>query len=284
MIPTRNFSSRLGERVRLLAIHDTEGARTVQSLGAYFQRINYASYHGAVDDSVYESFVNYSDAAWHMLNANQESDSLALCGFAAWTKQEWLKRTRMLDLCAAWLAERSKTRNIPLVHLNYQQIRDCMRDRNHPGGVVMHRDYTYATRDGTHTDLGANFPLDDVVLPRACQLAGLVKKKKKKKEIMVDNYRVHGTGTTPFIIPVGSKSSITDKAWINVVVDGPNPGQVHFFAQDDDSGIDDKEFDIGFRDGRSDRVGWLLPDGTTQVRVEHRFDGWGTIALEIKPK
>lgn len=163
MIPTSNYSSRFGERVRLLALHDTEGARDVYSLGAYFQRINNASYHGAVDDNTYQSYVNYSDAAWHILNANQESDGLALCGFAAWTRDEWLRHPRMLDLASAWLAERSKARNIPLVHLNAKEIRDCMANRSHPGGVIMHKDYTLATSDGTHTDLGYNFPIEDVL-------------------------------------------------------------------------------------------------------------------------
>lgn len=170
MIPTKNYSSRLGERVRLLAVHSTEGARTVQSLGAYFQRITTASYHGAVDDYMYESYVNYSYAAWHLRNGNQESDGVALCGFSHWTLQEWLKHPKMLDLCAAWLAERSKARNIPLVHLTGQEIRDCIANDHHRGGVVMHRDYTYATRDGTHTDLGTNFPLDTIVLPKARRL------------------------------------------------------------------------------------------------------------------
>jgi hypothetical protein len=164
MIPTDNYSSRFGERVRILALHDTEGARDVISLGAFFQRINNASYHGAVDDFKYEAYVDYSYAAWHMLNANQESDSLSLCGFAAWTRDEWFSHSRMLDLAAAWLAERANARKLPLRHLNDQEIRDCMANRNHPGGIVMHRDYTRATQDGTHTDLGGNFPIDDVII------------------------------------------------------------------------------------------------------------------------
>lgn len=163
MIPTNNYSSRFGERVRILALHDTEGARTVESLGAYFQRIDNASYHGAVDDTHYEAYVNYSFAAWHILNANQESDGLALCGFAAWSRGDWLSHPRMLDLASAWLAERANARGLPLVHLNDQEIRNCMANRNHPGGIVMHRDYTRATGDGTHTDLGSNFPIDDVI-------------------------------------------------------------------------------------------------------------------------
>lgn len=163
MIPTDNYSSRFGERVRFLALHDTEGARDVGSLGAYFQRIDNASYHGAVDDKKYEAYVDYSFAAWHILNANQESDGLALCGFAKWSRDEWLAHPRMLDLAAAWLAERANSRRLPLKHLNDQEIRDCMANRNHPGGIVMHRDYTRATGDGTHTDLGGNFPIDDVI-------------------------------------------------------------------------------------------------------------------------
>lgn len=186
MIPTKNFSSRLGERVRLLALHDTEGARTVESLGAFFQRVTNASYHGAVDDRRYESYVDYSYAAWHLRNGNQEADGLALCGFAAWSRDEWLKHPKMLDLAAAWLAERSKARNIPLRHLTYQEVAACMNQQNHPGGVLMHRDYTYATRDGTHTDLGINFPLDDVVLPKARALLAKLTDTTKRRGCIVE--------------------------------------------------------------------------------------------------
>lgn len=173
MIPTRNYSSRGGQRVRLVVLHTTEGARTVDSLGAYFQQVTNVSYHGAFDDQRFESYVNYSDAAWSIRNGNPITDNAALCAFAAWDRAEWLRHPRMLDLAAAWVAERCTARAVPIRRLTIADTAAAVRDPQHPGGVIMHRDYTQATGDGTHTDCGDNLPWD-VILPRAQQLARLL--------------------------------------------------------------------------------------------------------------
>jgi hypothetical protein len=171
MIPTANHSSRNGARVRLVVLHTTEGARDVASLGAYFQRVSNASYHGAMDDQRFESYVNYSEASWSILGANPFSDNAAFCAFASWDRTEWLRHGRMLDLGAAWVADRCMARNLPIRRLSLPEVAAAARDPRHPGGVIMHRDYTWATGDGTHTDCGNGLPWD-VILNRALQLAG----------------------------------------------------------------------------------------------------------------
>lgn len=173
MIPTRNFGSRGGQRVRLVVIHTTEGARDVDSLGAYFQRVTNVSYHGAFDDQRFESYVDYSDAAWSIRNGNAITDNAAYCAFAAWTRAEWLRHPRMLELSAAWIAERCTARGLPIRRLSTAETAAAVRDPKHPGGVIMHRDYTWATGDGTHTDCGDGLPWD-LIIPRAQQLAGLL--------------------------------------------------------------------------------------------------------------
>lgn len=167
MIPVEKHSSRLGERVRLVVLHTSEGARTVDALAAFLRRdgIN-ASYHGAVDDTRYEAYVNYSRAAWALRNGNQESDNLCLCGFASWSREEWLRHTRMLDLTAAWIADRCAARGVPVRLLTPAEVAAALRDDKHPGGVCDHDRYTRGTRDGTHWDVGPNFPWD-VVMARA---------------------------------------------------------------------------------------------------------------------
>lgn len=74
------------------------------------------------------------------------------------------------------MAERCKARGVPIRWLSLQETADALRNRDHPGGVIMHRDYTLATRlmgkqDGDHTDLGDNLP-KDVIIAKAQQLAG----------------------------------------------------------------------------------------------------------------
>jgi hypothetical protein len=281
MIPTKNFSSRLGERVRLLSVHSTEGARTVQSLGAYFQRVNNASYHGAVDDYTYESYVNYTNAAWHLRNANQESDSVALCGFSHWTLTEWLSHPKMLDLCAAWLAERSVARKIPLIHITGQTIRDCMTDKDHMGGVVMHRDYTYATRDGTHTDLGTSFPLDTIVLPKARKIAGVVLDRVKEDNSMqlpVTEYRIDfhiptlGCTKLQLIANTDLEKYTTLVYGVYAIVDrGSTPPQVVTLLNDPDGRVFPQWWQ-----GKYD-----LPPNTSSVVVNYKSPVAGMVARAI---
>lgn len=172
MIPVSKFSSRQGERVRLIVIHTSQGARDVYSLAAFLRRDGVqASYHGAVDDQRYEAYVNYSNAAWALRDGNQESDNLCLCAFAEWTRAEWLRHPRMLELAAAWIAERCTARRLPIVRLSDAEVGRAMRDDHHPGGVADHDGYSKGTGDGKHWDVGENFPWD-IVMRRAQQLAG----------------------------------------------------------------------------------------------------------------
>jgi hypothetical protein len=171
VIPTDNHSSRGGERVRLVVLHTTEGARDVDSLGAFFQSVTNVSYHAAFDDERLETYVAYSEAAYSIRNGNPMSDNGAFCAFSAWSRGEWLNHPRMVELSAQWVAERCVARGLPIRRLSVPETADAVRDRNHPGGVIMHRDYTFATGDGTHTDCGDGLPWD-VIITRAQQIAG----------------------------------------------------------------------------------------------------------------
>jgi hypothetical protein len=165
-------SSRNGATVRVLAVHTTEGAMTVGDLRAFFDRPNAkGSSHASADSSgnlaegAADGFVPYDRSAWTLRNGNPWSENLELCAHAGWTRSQWLSRPRLLEACALWLARRSKARGIPLVKLTVAQLRLGQR------GVIDHDDYSDATGDGLHWDVGENFPWD-VVIPRAVALAG----------------------------------------------------------------------------------------------------------------
>jgi hypothetical protein len=165
-------NSRGGATVRVACVHTTEGVLTVAALREFFNRpgATGSSHAGADADGVLAEgadggFVPYDQAAWTLRNGNPWSDNLELCGFAAWTRAQWLARPKLLEACAQWLAGRNRARGIPLVKLTVDQLRAQMR------GVIDHDDYTDATGDGTHWDVGESFPWD-VVMPRAVQLAG----------------------------------------------------------------------------------------------------------------
>lgn len=104
------------------------------------------------------------------------------------------------------------------------------------------------------------------------------------RENDVQNFRVQGTGILPLICPTGKPSAITAQAWVSAVVDGPGPGHVRFWFQDDSRGLSDVARDIAFADGHSARQWVQVPDGTTMIRVEHTFTAGGTVCLETQGK
>lgn len=173
MIPSPNYEARGGARVRLVVLHTSEGARDVTSLGSYLAKPSVqASYHVAFDDNRIEQYVLYNFAAWAVLSANPISDNGCCCGFAAWSRDEWLtNHGQMLELAAQWVASRCIARGLPIRHLSLAEVAACKADPNHPGGVIGHWDWTRGASDGTHTDPGEQFPWDWVI-NRAQQVAG----------------------------------------------------------------------------------------------------------------
>lgn len=159
MISSPNRSRRSGAPVRIVAVHTAEGALNVTSLGNYFARASVqASSHAGIDDHSIETYVPYSEAAWTMRSANNIADQVELCGFAAWTRTQWLNEHRpMLELCARWIRERCQARGIPIRKLTPAQVGAGM------AGVCGHIDWTLGMRDGTHTDPGSGFPWDFVM-------------------------------------------------------------------------------------------------------------------------
>jgi len=159
MTASPNHSDRGGARVRLIAIHSAEGARTAADLGIYFSRPSVrASSHVGIDDNRIEQYVDYSRYSWTLLNGNAISDNAELCGFARWSRDEWFAHQGMLDRAAAWIRERCQARGIPIRKLSPNDI-----DAGH-AGVIGHADWTYSkVGDGDHTDPGPNFPWGYVI-------------------------------------------------------------------------------------------------------------------------
>lgn len=147
-----------------IVIHTAEGARTKESLGAYFNSGVAASSHVGIDADGILQYVLYGRAAWTLRNGNEESDNAEICGFARWTRAQWLS-TDTVDGCAnprqmvrnaaRWAAARCRARGVPMRRLTTVQV-----GARSAQGVIDHHDYTLGTGDGTHTDVGENFPWD----------------------------------------------------------------------------------------------------------------------------
>lgn len=227
MIPTSNYSARYGGRVRLVALHTTEGATDVDALGAFFRTgTKNASYHGAFDDQRYESFVNYSQAAWALRSGNGISDNAAFCCAAVrdhWTAADWMRHPRMLELGAAWTADRCLARGVPIRRLSLAEVRACKNDPSHPGGVIMHRDWTLGAPDGTHTDCGDAF-VWDWFLNRARQIAHVGSAPApppptREVDEPVSEIRLESLGKGAWrgirMTEAGSSSSVVKRAWVS---------------------------------------------------------------------
>lgn len=161
-------SSRNKAKVRVLAVHTTEGIMRAADLRAWTSWPG--SSHAAADETgvllagARDGFVDYEQASWTLRNGNPWSENIELCGFAKWKRGDWLARPKLLDACARWLGERAVARGIPLVKLSPKEYAAGR------AGVIGHHDHTVGYSDGTHWDPGPDFPYD-VVLAKASAYA-----------------------------------------------------------------------------------------------------------------
>lgn len=105
-----------------------------------------------------------------------------------------------------------------------------------------------------------------------------------RRDIVIDNREVTGSGDLRLICPVGRASAMTGRAWLSAAVNGPEQGTVRGWFQTDTGGISDFAWTIGFADGHSDRPWIEFPDGATQVNVQYEMPDGGVICLEANPK
>jgi len=159
-IPSPNFSAGRTQS-RLLVIHSAEGALTYQALGAFFANpAAQVSSHVGIDDSdSIGEYVKPDRMSWTAFAGNQWGLHAELCGFAAWSRAQWLEHPTMLVNTAEWLAEEAARYAIPLVKVG---AADIIAGKS---GICGHVDLTQAGAGGNHWDPGPGFPWD-VILER----------------------------------------------------------------------------------------------------------------------
>ena len=140
-------------------IHTAEGARTIESLGGFFQNsANQVSSHTGADDKpgVIGEYVTRGSKAWTCAAYNPVATQIELCGFASWSRATWLGSHRvMLENCAAWIAEEAAKFGLPITALTPGQAQGGGR------GVCQHKDL--GAGGGGHVDAGPGFPMDIVL-------------------------------------------------------------------------------------------------------------------------
>lgn len=156
-------SSRNGAKVIWIALHTAEGSRNKEDLYAFFNRGQHASSHVGIDGRGVADWVDRSRSAWTLLNGNPISVNAEICGFAKWTRAQWLS-TGTVDGCynprqivrnvAWWVLRESRALGIPLEYIGTGGV------RSRRSGIIMHWDYSKGTGNGDHWDIGREFPFD----------------------------------------------------------------------------------------------------------------------------
>lgn len=159
----RNFVE--SKEVDWLVIHTAEGATDEVALGAYFASTTKGSSNAGIgQDAGYASYVNYSDTSWCAPPLNQEGEHLEICGFAKWTRADWLAQPKMLEAVAHWIAWRCTVRRIPIRFVASPNIGTT--------GVTGHKQVNNVYHKSDHWDPGPNFPWD-IVITRAQKIAAV---------------------------------------------------------------------------------------------------------------
>jgi LysM repeat protein len=160
---TRGRSFVEAKEVDWLVLHTAEGAKDEVALGSYFAGTTKGSSAAGVgQDGGYASYVNYADTAWCAPPLNQEAEHLEICGFAKWTRAEWLAQKAMLETVAKWIAWRCTVRKIPIRFVSSPKVGTS--------GVTGHVQVNNVYRKSDHWDPGPQFPWD-VVIARALAIA-----------------------------------------------------------------------------------------------------------------
>ena len=157
-MPSPNYSSRGGTRVRLIVVHTAEGALTIEALGSFFASSSSGvSSHTGADDSpnTVGEYVKRANKAWTQANANPYSVAIELCAFAGWSAAEWARHPTMLENCGRWIAEEAKAFGIPLKRLSAAEA------QGGAAGVCGHNEL--GASGGGHWDPGPDFPWSDVL-------------------------------------------------------------------------------------------------------------------------
>lgn len=152
--------------VRLIVVHGTAGATSLQSLFNFTSnRANQSSYHCAADNHARDrvgEYVHRHNSAWHAAAANSVSVGCAACvpaGAEYWSRSKWLNEQGwMLDSIAGWIADEARAYGLPIIKLSPSAAQGSGR------GVCAHADLGgWGSGGQGRSDPGRDFPWDYVL-------------------------------------------------------------------------------------------------------------------------
>lgn len=149
--------SRGGTDIDLLLGHTVEGDLDGEDLIAFMESKGERSYHYviALDGSTVWDIVDTDRAAWSVLSANNRSINYVIgASYAGWTREQWIDNAReAIRVMAYLMVQDARKYDVDPRVLAPPYDSD-------PPGISDHHYVTVWLGDGTHTDLGAQFPWD----------------------------------------------------------------------------------------------------------------------------
>lgn len=165
-IQTKNSSDRGGTVVDAFFIHTQEGGggnSAAEDLGNYCRSTegtaNPVSYHYYISQAsdggvTVVDGVDTDRYSYSVLSANRRSINLCFAGSrASWTRDQWLKQAKAIDVAAYLAVQDCKKYGIPTTVIAPPYT-------GRIPGISDHRYVTQILKDGTHTDVGDQFPWD----------------------------------------------------------------------------------------------------------------------------
>ena len=150
-----------GTRVDLFLLHTQEGPGNADSLARFLANpTNQVSYHYTVSEDYNDHGVTVCDvvdtdyASWSVLSANDRAINLCFAGSSVnWTRDQWMAQSRAIDVAAYIAVQDCKKYGIRVKAITPPY-------NSAPPGISDHRYVTDYLGDGSHTDVGPQFPWD----------------------------------------------------------------------------------------------------------------------------
>lgn len=153
---------RKASQIRLIVIHSAEAAdsfgadTSAEGVANYFSRAStQASTQLAVDRDSCVRMLPDLIIPWGASGANYDGLHVEICGYARWTRSEWLERLPMLRRAAYKVARWCYMYDIPPRWLSVASVKG-----GRYKGLTTHADVNAAFKKGVHWDPGAGFPRD----------------------------------------------------------------------------------------------------------------------------
>jgi hypothetical protein len=158
-VSSPSFHNRGNARVDLFLLHTQEGPGNADSLARYLANPNnQVSYHYTVSQDPRDGGVTVCDvvdtdfSSWSVLSANNRAINLCFAGSSAnWSTDQWMAQSRAIDVAAYIAVSDCLKYGIPIKVLAPPYS-------SGPPGISDHKYVTQFLGDGTHNDVGGQFP------------------------------------------------------------------------------------------------------------------------------